>query len=449
VPKLVVFRGDAVESEVPLTGKALRIGRHSTNDIVLDDSANGISRFHAELQCTAGKYFIVDQKSRNGVWVNGKRIKDKTPLAMGVPITIGGFELTLEDDLPSSEIDIPQPPAYPATIAVKPAAPPGKSQRNVAAKSARPRSSTDRRQIIVWTSTVVILLVVSVATYAVVRSMTGSTPEIVREFPTPLPPTRIDLPVPTIPDPQKAFQEQLSRAQDLIEQGDFDGAALMVRSVLESDPDNETARDLKRRIDDARRPTPAVVVAPPPQPVESVAEMPGIPRRAGESAAEYEARVRRIQIAFSDGRASLQSGDFVTAINKFQQAEREQPGYQPPGSPRVDSLIADARTRQKAAVDNAMQGGLANERAGRLRDARLFYLDALRVDPSSSDARAKAAEMKDQSAKQAQDLLVRARTEAKMGERERARKAFEDVLQLMLDGDPERNDALKELEALK
>ena len=76
-----------------------RIGRDSRNDIVLDDSLKGVSRFHAEVRAEAGTYFIVDLKSRNGVWMNGRRIKEKAALALGVPVTLGAYELALEDDV--------------------------------------------------------------------------------------------------------------------------------------------------------------------------------------------------------------------------------------------------------------------------------------------------------------------------------------------------------------
>src|SRR4029077_11790027 len=102
---LVVFRGDAVEKEVRLSSQPLRIGRHEQNQVVLDDSANGVSRYHAEVLREGDKYFIVDKQSGNGVWVNGRRIKDKTQLMPGVPVTIGGFELTLEDDMAGSDFE--------------------------------------------------------------------------------------------------------------------------------------------------------------------------------------------------------------------------------------------------------------------------------------------------------------------------------------------------------
>ena len=98
MPRLVVFRGDAVESEIRLTGSPVRVGRHAGNDVVLDDSLNGVSRFHAEIRPEGNSYVIVDLNSRNGVWIGGRRIKDKAALLLGVPVTVGAFELALEDD---------------------------------------------------------------------------------------------------------------------------------------------------------------------------------------------------------------------------------------------------------------------------------------------------------------------------------------------------------------
>ena len=107
MPKLVIFRGDAVENETRLAGRAVRLGRDTRNDIVLDDKS--VSRFHAEVRAEGDRYFIVDLKSRNGVWVNGQQVKGKTALALGAPVTLGAFELTLEDDVPTGEFDDESP----------------------------------------------------------------------------------------------------------------------------------------------------------------------------------------------------------------------------------------------------------------------------------------------------------------------------------------------------
>ena len=57
-----------------------------------------MSRFHAEIRPEGNSYVIVDLNSRNGVWINGRRIKEKAALSLGVPATVGAFELALEDD---------------------------------------------------------------------------------------------------------------------------------------------------------------------------------------------------------------------------------------------------------------------------------------------------------------------------------------------------------------
>ena len=97
--KLVIFRGEDVENEIHLGNRAVRIGRDSRNDIVLADKS--VTRFHAEVRPENGSFVIVDLKSRNGLWLNGKQIKGKVPLTLGVPVTLGAYELTLEDDLAS------------------------------------------------------------------------------------------------------------------------------------------------------------------------------------------------------------------------------------------------------------------------------------------------------------------------------------------------------------
>ena len=97
--KLVIFKGDAVENEIHLAGSTLRIGRDAGNDIVLNDK--GVSRSHAEVRAEGATYFIVDLKSRNGIWLNGQQITGKMALALGVPVTLGAYELVLEDDLPT------------------------------------------------------------------------------------------------------------------------------------------------------------------------------------------------------------------------------------------------------------------------------------------------------------------------------------------------------------
>ena len=75
-------------AELPLT-----IGRESTNDIWINSSQ--VTRQHARLSVENGKFWIEDLKSRNGVWINNKRIQEKTVLAEGTIFRIRPFEFSV------------------------------------------------------------------------------------------------------------------------------------------------------------------------------------------------------------------------------------------------------------------------------------------------------------------------------------------------------------------
>jgi pSer/pThr/pTyr-binding forkhead associated (FHA) protein len=56
---------------VPVTC-TIQIGRDSTNHICVEDRM--VSRSHALIQKIKKEYFIKDQGSTNGTWVNGKKV---------------------------------------------------------------------------------------------------------------------------------------------------------------------------------------------------------------------------------------------------------------------------------------------------------------------------------------------------------------------------------------
>ena len=62
-----------------------------------------VSRFHAEVRQEGGAYYVVDLKSRNGIYVNGHQIREGGAVALGAPVTLGAYELALEDDVSTSE----------------------------------------------------------------------------------------------------------------------------------------------------------------------------------------------------------------------------------------------------------------------------------------------------------------------------------------------------------
>ena len=67
-------------------GRLTRIGRRTTADIVLDDST--VSRRHALVLDRGGGAVIADDRSLNGVFVNGERVRE-APLHHGDEVRIG------------------------------------------------------------------------------------------------------------------------------------------------------------------------------------------------------------------------------------------------------------------------------------------------------------------------------------------------------------------------
>jgi len=60
---------------IPLFKKTLLVGRRESCDIVLRFS--NVSAHHCQLTVTGGYWYVLDLKSRNGVKVNGNRVKEK------------------------------------------------------------------------------------------------------------------------------------------------------------------------------------------------------------------------------------------------------------------------------------------------------------------------------------------------------------------------------------
>ncbi|RMF07742.1 MAG: FHA domain-containing protein, partial [Alphaproteobacteria bacterium] len=81
-PKLIWYKkgdkGGASEFRAEIeTDGTYTIGRHDSNDIILDDpDALEVSRHHAELRVTGTGIVIADTNSRNGTYLNGERITD-------------------------------------------------------------------------------------------------------------------------------------------------------------------------------------------------------------------------------------------------------------------------------------------------------------------------------------------------------------------------------------
>ena len=76
---------------VPLADEVIHLGRGISADVRLDDAT--VSRRHAVIVRQDGAVRILDDRSMNGVWVNGERVSEAT-LSDGDRILLGRVPLT-------------------------------------------------------------------------------------------------------------------------------------------------------------------------------------------------------------------------------------------------------------------------------------------------------------------------------------------------------------------
>lgn len=88
-PRLT-YRDEEAVHVLPLRGPLVRIGRSPAAHVMLDDPT--VSRRHAMISLTGDELRILDDRSLNGVYVNGERVEQAT-LADGDEIVIGSVHL--------------------------------------------------------------------------------------------------------------------------------------------------------------------------------------------------------------------------------------------------------------------------------------------------------------------------------------------------------------------
>ena len=98
VSRLILTTGGS-ETSFPLIRDSYTLGRHRNNDIAIADEK--VSSFHARIDRTSDGFVLVDLKSRNGCWVNGKRVENAL-LTTGDEIRVGSAVLVYKVDYTSS-----------------------------------------------------------------------------------------------------------------------------------------------------------------------------------------------------------------------------------------------------------------------------------------------------------------------------------------------------------
>jgi hypothetical protein len=95
----LVLVADGKETSFPLTGDTYTLGRHKNNDITVADPK--VSSFHARIDRGSEGYMLVDLKSRNGTYLNGKRIESGR-LKTGDEVRLGAARLLYKVDYSSA-----------------------------------------------------------------------------------------------------------------------------------------------------------------------------------------------------------------------------------------------------------------------------------------------------------------------------------------------------------
>src|SRR5262249_21970668 len=96
----LIYQDEQGEQRYTLRLGSNAIGRDASNDLLL--TADGVSRFHARIQCTDDECLIFDLRSTNGTTVNRSAIVGDDPLVLrnGDQIKIGAAVLRYEAPIP-------------------------------------------------------------------------------------------------------------------------------------------------------------------------------------------------------------------------------------------------------------------------------------------------------------------------------------------------------------
>ena len=94
---LEVVRGEADPPSIAVGAGPVRLGRASSNQVVLSD--RGVSRSHAEIRYENGGYTVRDLGSSNGTMLDGVRV-DAANLPREATIELGGAALRFSRPVP-------------------------------------------------------------------------------------------------------------------------------------------------------------------------------------------------------------------------------------------------------------------------------------------------------------------------------------------------------------
>lgn len=395
MPRLRVVGDNGVEQVVDVGEGRLQIGRGRDNDVVLPDPQKGVSRAHAELRFENGHYVIVDLQSQNGTWIDGRRV-ERGEVPMGAEIAIGAYRLTLLADRPAGVrparggVDLLDEmratERYDQPIRPQPAA-------AVRASGTPPWAIGGAVALIAILGLAMVVWVSSPRQGAASSGTTSPSPELSTAGAT-------DPATPPRRDPPPAAGSVTSDPVDL--------------------PNGSPTRPPARRGAAAPR----------------AADEPRVTRRPEESTNAWRARAAALQTRYGYSKAALDRGDYAAAAGGFEAILLEEPGFL--DAPR---LLVQAQAGLRAGARTLFQAGRKLDDAGDWVGALQKYEQARQVHPDLAGVSESIRRVRGKLREAGMTALERARALEREGRPMDALKEYEKAVQWLPPDDPNRQIA--------
>ena len=111
--KLMIQSGPRQGTQVELKPGLNRLGRHSDNDLQIDDPS--VSGHHCEILLDSGSASVTDLGSTNGTYLDGQPIQS-SPIRPGQTLYLGVVQMLYDAPVSIRIASAPHPPAVPTPV---------------------------------------------------------------------------------------------------------------------------------------------------------------------------------------------------------------------------------------------------------------------------------------------------------------------------------------------
>ena len=398
MPRLRVIGDNGVEQVVEVGEGRLQIGRGRDNDIVLPDPQKGVSRTHAEMRFENGRYVIADLQSQNGTWINGRRV-ERGEVPMGAEIAIGAYRLTLLTDRPAA--------VRPARAAVDLLDDMRATERYDAPLGQAGSVPTVRASgTPTWAIGAAIALMAILGLVTVVWVRQGTASGQTAGIPQPVTEDRV---APPVSPPETASGTPAPATEPV-------------------DAANGTTRPPAVRPAETARP----------------ADGPRVTRRPGESADAWRSRAAALQTRYGYSKAALDRGDYAAAAGGFEAILLEEPGFL--DAPR---LLVQAQAGLRSNARTLFQAGQKLDDAGDWVGALQKYEQARQVHPGLAGVAEGIRRVRGKLRDAGMTAFNRARALDSGGRPQEALQEYQKAVQWLPVDDPNRQIAVARVGQLK